>query len=299
MAENIFVRFFHPDAGIRWGVQLGEQVHDVSEQILSLEAWLQTSTGRVADAIAGLEAAARRSRQTYPAGLFDNAPVPDKPHWLAPVDHQEIWAAGVTYERSRQARQEEAVDGGDVYARVYSAERPELFFKAQGRNVVGPHGEVGIRHDATWSVPEPELALVINSRLEVVGFTIGNDMSSRDIEGANPLYLPQAKVYTASCALGPGILLRAGNEWLPAGIRLNIQRGGQTAFEGEVHTARIKRKIAELTNHLGRCYDFPHGVILLTGTGIVPPNDFTLAAKDAVTISIEGIGSLVNTVKVV
>jgi 2-dehydro-3-deoxy-D-arabinonate dehydratase len=299
MAQGMLVRFFQPDAGIRWGVRVGEQVYDVSEQIFSLEAWMQASRGRVAAAITELEQAAQSARQTYPAALFDNAPSPQKPHWLAPVDHQEIWAAGVTYERSRQARQEEAVDGGDVYARVYSAERPELFFKAQGRNVVGPHGEVGIRRDATWSVPEPELALVINPKLEVVGFTIGNDMSSRDIEGANPLYLPQAKVYTASCALGPGILLGAGDAWPSASIRLNIQRGGQTAFEGEVHTARIKRKIADLTEHLGRCYDFPHGVILLTGTGIVPPNDFTLAAGDVVTITIEGIGSLLNTVKVV
>lgn len=268
----------------RLGVCDGEQVADISAQYPTLAAWLRASVGRVEEAIRELE------------GL-EATIVPQK--WLAPVDEQEIWAAGVTYERSRAARQEEAVDGGDIYARVYQAERPELFFKAQGRNVVGPDGEVGIRADASWSVPEPELAVIANPAMEVVGFTVGNDMSSRDIEGANPLYLPQAKVYTASCALGPKIVLRAGNEWPDTSIRITIWRGKAAVFEGEVHTSRIHRRIRELLDYLGRSNAFPQGVVLLTGTGIVPPNDFTLAAGDRVQITIDGIGTLSNTVKIV
>ncbi|HVO72345.1 MAG TPA: fumarylacetoacetate hydrolase family protein, partial [Aggregatilineaceae bacterium] len=232
------------------------------------------------------------------AALFDAPPTPDQPHWLAPVDEQDVWAAGVTYERSRQARQEEALDGGDIYARVYGAERPELFFKAQGRHVVGPGGAVGIRADARWSVPEPELSVVFNPALEAVGFTTGNDMSSRDIEGANPLYLPQAKVYTASCALGPGIVL-ASSDWPVVAIHLYIRRAGEPVFEGETHTARLRRPLAELAEYLGRSNRFPDGVVLLTGTGIVPPPDFTLAAGDVIEITIDGIGTLINPVQVV
>jgi 2-dehydro-3-deoxy-D-arabinonate dehydratase len=205
----------------------------------------------------------------------------------------------VTYERSRQARQEEALDGGDIYARVYGAERPELFFKAQGRHVVGPHEAVGIRADSRWSVPEPELAVVFNSALEAVGFAVGNDMSSRDIEGANPLYLPQAKIYTASCALGPGIVLAAASDWPVAAIRLCIHRAEKSVFEGETHTARLRRPLAELAQYLGRSNRFPDGVVLFTGTGIVPPPDFTLAAGDMVEITVDGIGTLTNPVQVV
>src|SRR5690606_555963 len=188
-----------------------------------------------------------------------SSPVVASPRLLAPVDEAEVWAAGVTYEISRDARQEESQDGGDVYARVYNAERPEIFFKAQGWRVVGPGDEVGIRSDATWSVPEPELGIVFNPAMEVVGFTIGNDMSSRDIEGANPLYLPQAKVYTASCAMGPGILLKPTTNWPEAAINITIERDGTAAFEGSVHTDRIKRTISELADYLGHSYTFPNG----------------------------------------
>ena len=225
----------------------------------------------------------------FPALIFDQIPSPQQPYWLPPVDDQEIWAAGVTYLRSRNTRQVEAVDGGDVYARIYLAERPELFFKAHGAWVVGPHGDVGIRRDARWSVPEPELALVINPALEVVGWTAGNDMSSRDIEGENPLYLPQAKVYTGSCALGPGIVLEpVADRWPDVAIRVAIERAGQVAFAGETHTRQIRRRPDELVEHLGRCLAFPDGAVLLTGTGIVPPDDFTLAAGDVVQITVGG-----------
>jgi 2-dehydro-3-deoxy-D-arabinonate dehydratase len=299
MPDRILTRFYHPDHGNRVGVRLDDTVYDVTEHLPSIGAWLRASVKHVQQAIEGLEVVARDSAITFNADLFDSAPAAFIPHWLPPVDEQEIWAAGVTYERSREARQEEAVDGGDIYARVYSAERPEIFFKAQGSRVIGPYGEVGIRADAQWSVPEPELAVVINPAMEVVGFTVGNDMSSRDIEGENPLYLPQAKVYRASCSLGPGIVLNPTNQWPPATIQLSIERGGSLAFQGEVHTARIKRRIEELVSYLGRSAEFPDGVVLLTGTGVVPPADFTLQAGDLVTIQIEGIGRLQNTVKVV
>jgi 2-dehydro-3-deoxy-D-arabinonate dehydratase len=299
MSAPTLVRFYHPDHGVRLGVRSGDQVHDINEHFPSLGAWLRASTGRVAAAIEELEAMAARSALVFPAAVFDAPPTLDQPHWLAPVQEQDVWAAGVTYERSRQARQEEALDGGDIYTRVYGAERPELFFKAQGRHVVGPHAAVGIRADAHWSVPEPELAVVFNPALEAVGFSVGNDMCSRDIEGANPLYLPQAKIYTASCALGPGIALAAATEWPVAAIRLAITRAGKPAFEGEIHTERIRRRLTELAQYLGRSNQYPDGVVLLTGTGIVPPVDFTLAAGDVVEITIDGIGTLTNPVQVV
>jgi 2-dehydro-3-deoxy-D-arabinonate dehydratase len=216
-----------------------------------------------------------------------------------PDERIEVWAAGVTYERSRAARQEEAVDGGDVYARVYNAERPELFFKAHGYEVVPHGGEVGIRRDSQWNVPEPELAVVFDAKLRVIGFTIGNDMSSRDIEGENPLYLPQAKVYTASCALGPNLLESNATEFPDTSIHLKIERNGATLFEDNTHTSRLRRSIPELADYLGRCKTFPYGVILLTGTGIVPPAEFSLLEGDSVTITIDAIGTLKNTVRVV
>lgn len=292
-------RYYHPDQGNRVGVLLDGIVHDVTEYLPTVGAFLRNSVHHVSEAITGLEVLARDSEVTYKASLFDSSPLAFVPHWLAPCDEQDVWAAGVTYERSRAARQEEAQDGGDIYARVYDAERPELFFKARGTRVIGPFGGVGIRKDAAWNVPEPELALVINPAMELVGFTVGNDMSSRDIEGANPLYLPQAKVYKASCALGPGIVLNPTTEWPQTTIRINIKRDEQPMFEGEVTTARIKRRMDELISYLGRSSEFEDGVILLTGTGIVPPADFTLQEGDVTEISIDSIGTLTNRVRVV
>ena len=217
---------------------------------------------------------------------------------LAPVGTQEVWAAGVTYYRSRSARIEESRDagGGTFYDRVYNAERPELFFKATARRVVAPGGNVRIRSDATWSVPEPELTLVINPRGEIMGYTAGNDMSSRDIEGENPLYLPQAKVYDGSCALGPCMLL--SNDPLPAttAIRLRITRGDTVAFAGETTLAELKRDPKDLASYLFRDNSFPKGALLMTGTGIVPGDDFTLQSGDAVEITVDAIGTLRNTV---
>lgn len=292
-------RFFNPQLGPRWGSIDQHAVTDITERFVSLGAWLNASLRDVRSAIQRLE---QPAPEDVPAGQlheFAISPQAGRRYLLAPVDHQEIWAAGVTYERSRRARQEEAQDGGDIYARVYAAERPELFFKTYGEKVVGPGEAVGIRQDASWSVPEPELAVILNSQLEVAGFCIGNDMSSRDIEGANPLYLPQAKNYTACCALGPHIWLNPMLDWPDCAIRVQIRRSHQVVFSGETHTRHIVRRLDELAHYLGRSNHFPNGVVLLTGTGIVPPNDFSLQAGDEVGIEIEGIGTLTNPVKVV
>jgi 2-dehydro-3-deoxy-D-arabinonate dehydratase len=218
----------------------------------------------------------------------------------APVEQQEVWAAGVTYLRSKTARMQESDFSATAYDKVYAAERPELFFKAVADKVVAAGDAVGIRRDARWNVPEPELALVLNSKGRIVGYTIGNDMSSRDIEGENLLYLPQAKIYDRSCALGPWIAIdadeTAARNWT---IRIAIERNGAQVFSGETSVGRIKRRFEELTGFLFRCQTFPHGAVLLTGTGVVPPEDFTLQERDVVQIEISGIGSLVNPVVVV
>jgi 2-dehydro-3-deoxy-D-arabinonate dehydratase len=218
--------------------------------------------------------------------------------FLAPIESQEVWAAGVTYYRSRSARMDESKDagGGTFYDRVYQAERPEIFFKATGRRVVGPGGKVQIRKDASWSVPEPELTLLISPSGKILGYTIGNDMSSRDIEGENPLYLPQAKVYNGSCALGPCIYLTDQPIPRETLIEIKIIRGGQMAFAGSVALTELKRNLETLVSYLYRDNSFPDGCFLMTGTGIVPPDSFTLASGDQVQITIEPIGTLANEV---
>jgi 2-dehydro-3-deoxy-D-arabinonate dehydratase len=218
---------------------------------------------------------------------------------MAPIGTQEVWAAGVTYFRSRTARMEESKDagGGTFYDRVYEADRPELFFKAAAWRVRGPRAKIRIRRDAKWNVPEPELALVVNARGEIIGYTIGNDVSSRDIEGENPLYLPQAKVYDGSCALGPGIYVT--KDPLPPGtaIEIRITRGHDVAFQGGTTLSQMRRKPEELVEYLYRETSFPTGCVLLTGTGIIPPDEFTLQSGDLVEITIEPIGTLSNTVE--
>jgi len=222
----------------------------------------------------------------------------DPSTFLAPIGSQEVWAAGVTYYRSRTARMEESKEagGGSFYDRVYEAERPELFFKATGRRVVGPGGPVRIRSDAKWSVPEPELTLLVNPAGAIVGYTIGNDMSSRDIEGENPLYLPQAKVYDGSCALGPGVLVTSSPLPHSTEIMLEIVRKGRIEFADSIALTELKRDPKTLVEYLFRDNSFPNGCFLMTGTGIVPPSSFTLASGDKVRITIEPIGTLENEV---
>ena len=205
---------------------------------------------------------------------------------LAPIDPiQEVWAGGVTYLRSREARKAES-HVADVYERVYDAERPELFLKSIGWRVVGSGGTVRVRKDAAWNVPEPELVLVVNRFGEIVGYSAGNDMSSRDIEGENPLYLPQAKIYDGSCALGPDIVLTDADELADVPIALTIQRDDADVFAGSVTTAAMKRSFEELARYLRAEYDLPQGALLMTGTGIVPPDDFSLAIGDRIRIDV-------------
>lgn len=234
------------------------------------------------------------ARSTWESGL--PAALPARPD--APIGTQEVWAAGVTYLRSRTARMEESKDagGGTFYDKVYNAERPELFFKGTPHRVAGPGTPVRIRRDSKWNVPEPELTLAINREGRIFGYTVGNDMSSRDIEGENPLYLPQAKVYDRSTGLGPCLLVT--DDPLPATttIALEIRRDGAAAFNGTTQISQIKRKFPELAEFLFRDNSFPRGAYLMTGTGIVPPDSFTLRSGDEIRITIEPIGTLVNTV---
>ena len=228
--------------------------------------------------------------------LEENGREPRSGEWAPPLESQEVWAAGVTYLRSREARMEESEREADVYDRVYDAARPELFFKATAPRVVGHDGEVRIRADSQWNVPEAELALAVNSYGEIIGYSIGNDMSSRSIEGENPLYLPQAKIYDGSCALGPCLLL--AEQPLPATTRiyLRITRAEAEVFNGSASLAQMKRSPPDLVEYLYRECSFPAGCYLLTGTGIVPESDFTLASGDLVEITIEPIGTLSNRV---
>jgi 2-dehydro-3-deoxy-D-arabinonate dehydratase len=216
-------------------------------------------------------------------------------HLAAPVETQEVWAAGVTYLRSRDARVEEAIEA-TPYDRVYEAERPELFGKSAGWRVRGPGDTIAVRGDSTWDVPEPELTLVLDAQARIVGYTIGNDVSSRSIEGENTLYLPQAKTYDGSCAIGPAIVPATEIE-PPFTIRMTIERDGTTAYDDTTSTAQMRRSFDELASHLGRALSFPTGAFLMTGTGLVPDPPFTLQEDDVVTIAVDGLGALTNTVE--
>ncbi len=239
-----------------------------------------------------------------PAGLASFLLRPDTPHIpldnvtvLAPVDNQEVWAAGVTYKRSQVARMEESESGASHYDKVYDADRPELFFKATPSRVAGPGEPVRVRRDSNWSVPEPEFTLVINPNGKIVGYTIGNDMSARDIEGENPLYLPQAKFYRQCAGVGPCVLLADGElDLAGTQIELVIERGGSEAFRGTTDLSQLHRTLEDLADWLFRESEFPQGALLMTGTGIVPDDDFTLENGDSVSITVAGIGTLTNPV---
>ncbi|HUZ45379.1 MAG TPA: fumarylacetoacetate hydrolase family protein [Terriglobia bacterium] len=231
-----------------------------------------------------------------PYASLDIPPDRSRAHLLQPVVAEEIWGAGVTYERSRHARQAESVVG-DVYERVYDAVRPELFFKATPSRCVGPNEAVGLRGDSHWTVPEPELALIIDPHLEIAGYTLGNDISARDIEGENPLYLPQAKVFSACCSVGPSILLKEAGDEAAFPIGCRVERAGHEIFCAETSTAAMHRSFTDLVVYLGRFNALPAITILLTGAGIVPPDDFGLEAGDVIEIYSPGIGTLRNFTK--
>jgi 2-dehydro-3-deoxy-D-arabinonate dehydratase len=292
-------RFYLPGKGARLGQVVDQAVYDLGASgvphLATLAALLRASVGAGVGVL--LEDVDLAALPAYAYANLDRAPDPAAPHLLPPVERQEVWAAGVTYAWSREARVREA-QSKEVYVRVYQAERPELFFKSLGEKAVGPNDWIGLRGDSRWNVPEPELALVLNPAMEIVGYTVGNDVSSRDIEGENPLYLPQAKIYRHACALGPTIGLAGGDV---AGQRLSarmaIHRAGTCVFEGETSTAKMHRGLGELVGFLGRYNDFPDGAVLLTGTGIVPGDEFTLRDGDEVVIEIEGVGVLRNVVR--
>jgi 2-dehydro-3-deoxy-D-arabinonate dehydratase len=292
-------RFYLPNQGARVGWVVDERVHDLTASGLSpfvtLTALLQASVSQPIEAL--LQDVVLSSLPAYAYAALDVAPDDSVPHLLPPVERQEVWGAGVTYAWSREARLRES-QSRECYVRVYDAERPELFFKSLGEKVVGPNNWIGLRGDSHWNVPEPELALVVNPAMQIVGYTVGDDVSSRDIEGENPLYFPQAKVYRHSCALGPVITLADDAiDGQNLNVRLAVRRGGQTIFEGETSTSRMHRRLDELVGFLARYDEFPHGFVLLTGTGIVPGDDFTLRDGDDVMIEIEAIGILRNSVR--
>ncbi len=292
-------RFFSPNQGPRIGLLIDDRVYDLSAssrpELQSLAALLQASVSRPLGTLLGDSDLSRLP--SFARADFDRPPAADVPHLLPPVDRQEVWAAGVTYAWSREARVREAVSK-DIYVRVYEADRPELFFKSTAEKVVGHRDWIGLRGDSRWNVPEPELALVLNPAMQIIGYTAGNDVSSRDIEGENPLYLPQAKVFRHGCALGPAITLAGdGVDGQDLSIELSIRRGADEVFHGTTSTAKMQRPLQELADYLGRYNDFADGAILLTGTGIVPGDDFTLEDGDEVAITVDQIGCLVNVVR--
>lgn len=276
-------RFLDGDGVERFGLVVDDGAVDLSgSPVGSVAALLSWSK---ADALGQVDRARRVGRRRAVS------------RWLAPIDRQEVWAAGVTYRRSRDARMQESSQAS-VYDLVYTAARPEIFLKATPHRVVGPGDALYLRGDARWNVPEPEIGLVMNRAGEIVGYTIGNDLSSRDIEGENPLYLPQAKLWDKSCALGPVIALDDGSfDATHATISVTITRQGQVVFAGSTSTDQIVRPYAELAEYLYRDNRLPDGSFLLTGTGIVPPDDFTLEVGDAVDIAIPGIGALANSIR--
>jgi 2-dehydro-3-deoxy-D-arabinonate dehydratase len=287
-------RFWMPGRGPRLGVCEGDRVRALAfAEASPVESFDALAAAAGPEGLAGTVRRLRREEPGYSYGELDRPPDPHVPHLLLPVVAPEVWAAGVTYERSREARLAETTTAG-IYDKVYDAERPELFLKATATRCVGPNAPVGIRTDSRWTVPEAELAVVLDAGGTVLGYTIGNDMSARDIEGENPLYLPQTKIYRACCSFGPTILLTDE----PAEQRLTlwcrIERRGEEVFRGDVHTSRLRRPIAELVAYLRRANDIPAMTVLLTGTGIVPPDNFACEDGDVIEIGAAEIGVLRN-----
>jgi len=284
-----------PGGGCRLGVYEDDTVQALaspdSSPVESFDAPVKLAGGR-----AGLTNVVRQLRRHGPAFSYrdlDRTPSPEASHLLLPVEPHEVWAAGVTYERSREARLAETTTVG-IYDKIYDAARPELFFKATASRCVGPNAPIGIRSDSRWTVPEPELAVVLSEEGEVLGYTLGNDMSARDIEGENPLYLPQTKIYRACCGIGPTILLSDEPVEQRLILWCRIERRGREVFRGEVGTSRIRRPIAELVAYLRRANDIPPMTVLLTGTGIVPPDEFACEEGDVIEIGADEIGVLRN-----
>ncbi len=293
------VRFTSHNRRARLGLVSDDGVIDLSQTegpgLSSWHAILRRATEQRVSIWKLLLRSCKNCKATYSYSELWKSTSPEKPHRLTPDDPPEVWACGVTYLRSRKAREEESTTKG-IYDKVYDADRPEIFFKGTSRCCVGPNESIGIRYDSRWNVPEPELAFVLGSRLEIIGLTAANDVSSRDLEAQNPLYLPQAKIYNGSCALGPSVLVTEDAGTPDLKISLRVVRGKRVAFEGETRTSRMKRSLEELRTYLLRCNDVPPLTVCLTGTGIVPPDDFALGEGDLVEIGIDRIGVLRNPV---
>ena len=298
MLPDLSLCRFQMQAGApRLGFVSEGQLYDLTAtgkpQYASMEAWLKSASGRAEAAIAAVLAAPSGTKAVCSAAMLEDAG--SAPTLLSPLDAQEVWACGVTYEMSRAARMRES-GSPTIYGLVYEADRPEIFFKSTPHRVAAPGKPVAVRADSKWNVPEPELTLVVTPGMDVVGYTVGNDMSSRDIEGENPLYLAQAKVYQWSCAVGPVVRLATDFDPKDLAIKCVIRRDGEVAFTGETHTRLIHRPLSNLIKYLGRCNSYPNGLFVLTGTAIVPPDTFSLGDGDVVDITIEGLGTLSNPV---
>ncbi|MEM2926543.1 MAG: fumarylacetoacetate hydrolase family protein [Candidatus Bathyarchaeia archaeon] len=296
------VRFWLPEKGIRMGVVRDDMVVDLTNLNPKIFRSFQSMVREASSRKIGLEKLILDSIEEndgdgYGYDELDRPPKANGPYLMMPFRPPEVWGAGVTYMRSTEAREVETKAKG-VYARVYEAPRPEIFFKATARRCVGPNEPIYIRSDSRWNAPEPELALIMGKDSEILGYTIGNDVSSRDIEGENPLYLPQAKIYKGCCALGPSIATAEGiGDPRNLEVACRIFRKGVLVFEGKTSTSRLKRSFDELVDYLCRDNPLPFGTVFLTGTGIVPPDDFSLEANDLVEITIQGIGCLRNPVR--
>ena len=293
MANVLLARLTLPDTGPAWGVLADDRIEIVATDAGTNGGFLASLLQLERPARTLLER--RRGAQTLKAAeVMAAAPRTAAPHLLPPLDLQEVWAAGVTYERSRAARMEETEGGQTFYDKVYTAERPELFFKGAASRVSGHNGPIRIRRDASWNVPEPEIAVLVGAHGNIAGYTVGNDVSSRDIEGENPLYLPQAKIYRESCALGPVVWLTDDESAPVFDIAITIQRRGAAVYEGKISTSAMRRSFADLADWLFRDNPFPSGAYLLTGTGLVPEAGFSLAPEDRVSITVPRIGTLSN-----
>lgn len=293
MANVLLARVALPQTGPAWGVLVDDRIEIVATDAGTNGGFFASLLQLPRPARALLER--RRGSHTLKVADVMSAPsTATAPHLLPPIDLQEVWAAGVTYERSRVARMEETAGAETFYDKVYTAKRPEIFFKGAASRVSGHNGPIRIRRDASWNVPEPEIAVLVSAHGEIAGYTVGNDVSSRDIEGENPLYLPQAKIYRESCALGPVVWLTDEEAAPVFDIAITIQRRGGIVYDGKISTASMRRSFTDLADWLFRDNPFPSGAYLLTGTGLVPEAGFTLTAEDRVSITVPRIGTLSN-----
>ncbi len=293
------LRFYDPARGLRVGVRISNIIHDVTDRYPTVSGWLRSSVGRAQAAIHDLETVALGAKLSYLASVVDAPAIPNLASLTSPIDVQDVWSAGITYTNKRAAYEQEAKVGGEAYRVAFGSHRPPLMCRAQAGQVAYPHGQVGIRKDAANSIAEPELAVLLNPALEIVGYTIAIGMVARDIAAENPLYLSQATLYNQSLSLGPGFVLQKLHALPVVNIRMTVARDRQTVFEGEFDTSGVQRDLNTIVDYLGRCRAYPDGVVLLLGSGIILPGDFSVRVGDTIRVTADGIGSLSNQVMLV